>query len=219
MCLRKAGNRKQDLRRNLSGDTEEDFIAEELCVHTKEFVITFVWIQYFNSGFAHDVRRKANPESGVFLCVCESTEQRRLAQSKGLRKLPDGENGACWTYREGTEQTEIHKVHPCQHPSDVAGDGEIDKEIQVEERNPEEGKRVLIGEKTSLTRQSTSPGRSEKELRGEKSFSVSIVEYGLGLPPKQAQTPWLVRFSIKEHQILREVNAASGQSGGVNRHV
>ena len=58
-------------------------------------------------------------------------------------------------------------VVQCQHPSDVAGDGEIDKEIQVEERNPEEGKRVLIGEKTSLTRQSTSPGRSEKELRGE----------------------------------------------------
>ncbi|KAI4570454.1 hypothetical protein MJT46_005971 [Ovis ammon polii x Ovis aries] len=34
---------------------------------------------------------------------CESTEQRRLAQSKGLRKLPDGENGAYWTDREGTE--------------------------------------------------------------------------------------------------------------------
>ena len=49
----------------------------------------------------------------------------------------------------------------------MAGDGEIDKEIQVEERNPEEGKRVLIGEKTSLTWQSTSPGRSEKEPRGE----------------------------------------------------
>lgn len=56
----------------------------------------------FSGGFAHDVRRKANPESGFFVCVCESTEQRRLAQSKGLRKLPDGENGACWTYREGT---------------------------------------------------------------------------------------------------------------------
>ena len=56
-------------------------------------------------------------------------------------------------------------VVQCQHPSDVAGDGEIDKEIQVEERNPEEGKRVLIGEKTSLTWQSTSPGRSEKEPR------------------------------------------------------
>lgn len=58
-------------------------------------------------------------------------------------------------------------VIQCQHPSDVAGDGEIDEGIQVEERNPEEGKSVLIGEKTSLTRQSTSPGRSEKEPRGE----------------------------------------------------
>lgn len=28
---------------------------------------------------------------------CESTEQRRLAQSEDLRKLPDGENGAYWT--------------------------------------------------------------------------------------------------------------------------
>ena len=51
-------------------------------------------------------------------------------------------------------------VVQCQHPLDVAGDGEIDKGIQVEERNPEEGKRVLTGEKTSLTRQSTSPGRT-----------------------------------------------------------
>lgn len=33
---------------------------------------------------------------------CESTEQRRLAQSEDLRKLPDGENGAYWTDREGT---------------------------------------------------------------------------------------------------------------------
>ena len=51
-------------------------------------------------------------------------------------------------------------VVQCQHPLDVAGDGEIDKGIQVQERNPEEGKRVLTGEKTSLTRQSTSPGRT-----------------------------------------------------------
>ena len=60
--------------------------------------------------------------------------------------------------------------------------------------------------------------RGDSEHSGSM-FDPLVPRDGLGLLPKQAQTPWLVRFRIKEYQMLREVNAASGQSGGVNRHV
>ncbi|KAI4543701.1 hypothetical protein MG293_006495 [Ovis ammon polii] len=117
---------------------------------------------------------------------CESTEQRRLAQSEDLRKLPDGENGAYWTIEK--EQSKLRFIKSTQKILLAASRGHNLKQgecyeavqMQNEEMTLNQNSRLGEGDPRNLQEESLSERRNLENkpdttsLAKEAQFALSV---------------------------------------------